>query len=77
MRLRSEAAAWWGSKKYVLLYDEKSLENFQACNVDKNELFQGIHSWSKISDPYFPEFGLNTEIKSPYSVQIQQNTDQK
>ena len=31
------------------------------------------------SDPYFPAFRLNTEIygKSPYSVQIQENTDQK
>ena len=31
------------------------------------------------SGPYFPVIGLNTEIycKSPYSVQIQDNTDQK
>ena len=32
-----------------------------------------------ISGPYFPVFGLNTEIisKSPYSIQIPENTDQK
>ena len=32
-----------------------------------------------LSGPYFPVFGLNTEIysKSPYSVRIQENTDQK
>ena len=30
------------------------------------------------SGPYFPVFGLNTEIyKSPYSVRIQENKDQK
>ena len=31
------------------------------------------------SGPYFPVFGLNTDIysKSPYSVRIQENTDQK
>ena len=30
------------------------------------------------SGPYFPVFGLNTETsKSPYSVRIQENTDQK
>ena len=32
-----------------------------------------------ISGPYFPIFGLNTEIisKFPYSIQIPENTDQK
>ena len=29
------------------------------------------------SGPYFPVFGLNTEIFSPYSIRIQENADQK
>ena len=38
-----------------------------------------VSKYEVISGPYFPVFELNTEIhhKSPYSVQIQENTDQK
>ena len=43
-----------------------------------------VSKYGVISGPYFPVFGLNTEIyevnlrsKSPYSVRIQGNTDQK
>ena len=42
-----------------------------------------MFKYGVFSGPYFPVFGLNTEIysiklrKSPYSVQMQENTDQK
>ena len=40
-----------------------------------------MSKYGVISGPYFPVFGLNTEIyevgKSPYSVRMQENTDQK
>ena len=46
-----------------------------------------VSKYGVFSGPYFPVFGLNTEIyrteygdllrKSPYSVQIQKMTDQK
>ena len=43
---------------------------YTACKVSKYRGFSG---------PYFPVFGLNMEISvfSPYSVQIQETTDQK
>ena len=57
VRLGSEAAAWRGSEKYViLLYDKKSLDKFQqrshflvktqftGLHVDKNELVHGDFS---------------------------------
>ena len=38
---------------------------------------KSVRIWS-FSGPYFPEFGLNTEIGSifPYPVQMRENTDQ-
>ena len=43
-----------------------------------------MSEYGAFSGPHFPVFGLNTEIyevnirsKSPYSVRIQENTDQK
>ena len=39
---------------------------------------KSVRIWS-FSDPYFPTFGFNAEIttKSPYSVQMREDTDQK
>ena len=47
-----------------------SRDNLTVWKVSKYGVFSG---------PYFPLFRLNTEIysKSPYSVGIQENTDQK
>ena len=38
-----------------------------------------MSKYEVFSGPYFPVFGLNTDIysKSQYSVQIKENTDQK
>ena len=40
-----------------------------------------VSKYRVISGPYFPAFGVNTEIyflrKYPYSIRIQENTDQK
>ena len=45
------------------------LKSYTAWKVSKYGVFAG---------PYFPVFGLNTEIYSEmYSVRIQENTDQK
>ena len=59
--------------------------SFNNVSLDKTIVFDIYHSWkvSKygvISGPYFPVFGLNFGDlirKSPYSVRIQENTDQK
>ena len=47
--------------------------NFLECTTWK------VSRYGVFSCPYFPVFRLNTEIysKSPYSVPIQENTDQK
>ena len=39
---------------------------------------KSVRIWS-FSDPYFPTFGFNAEIttKSPYSVQMWEDADQK
>ena len=36
-----------------------------------------VSKYGVISGPYFPVFGLNTEIYSVNSVRIQENADQK
>ena len=50
------------------IINEKTLIVFTARKTSKYGDFSG---------PYFPVFLLNSEIKSPYSVKIRENTEQK
>ena len=55
---------------------------FAVSAFEENITVSKVSRYGVSSDPYFPVFGLNTEIcslicKSPYSVQIWENTDQK
>ena len=56
--------------KSARLWNEMNLVSFTVWNVSKYGVF---------SVPYFPAFGLNTEIRSifPYSVRMRENTEQK
>ena len=56
--------------KSARLRNEMNLVSFTVWNVSKCGVF---------SFPYFPAFGLNTEIRSisPYSVRMRENTEQK
>ena len=67
----------------------KSNTNVYYITSETFTCYKRLHAWkvSKygvISGPYFPIFGLNTQrsesperSESPYSVRIQENTDQK
>ena len=44
-------------------------------NNPSNHYVKSVRIWS-FSGPYFPAIGLNTE-RSPYSVRMRENTDQK
>ena len=72
-----------------LLFDNNCYSESKQLSVSKREerlvsllpddfiTARNVSKYGVISGPYYPVFGLNTEIYVVNSVRIQENTDQK